>query len=228
VGGGSSVLRPGEISLAHRGVLFLDELGEFNGTVLDNLRQPLEEGVIRVARAAVKTTFPARVLLVGAMNPCPCAQGGPPGSCRCTPKALARYTRRLSGPLLDRFDLRVEVGRPDVDELMATVPPSESTDVVAARIRAARACAEARGVPSNADLQSWQLDGFAPLESTARRLVERALASGRLTGRGLGAVRRVALTIADLADESPPLGAAHVSAALALRAEPSFTLPRLA
>jgi magnesium chelatase family protein len=228
VGGGSSVLRPGEVSLAHRGILFLDELGEFNGTVLDNLRQPLEEGVIRVSRAAAKATFPARVLLVGAMNPCPCAQGGPPGSCRCTPKALARYTRRLSGPLLDRFDLRVEVGRPDVDDLMATVPPSESTPTVAARVRAARACAAARGVATNADLQSWQLDGFAPLAAGARRLVERALASGRLTGRGLGAVRRVALTIADLADESPPLGTGHVSAALALRAEPSFTAPRLA
>ncbi|HEV7758760.1 MAG TPA: YifB family Mg chelatase-like AAA ATPase [Acidimicrobiales bacterium] len=228
VGGGSSVLRPGEVSLAHRGVLFLDELGEFNGTVLDNLRQPLEEGVIRVARAAVKASFPARVLLVGAMNPCPCAQGGPPGTCRCTPKALARYTRRLSGPLLDRFDLRVEVGRPDVHELMATVAASESTRTVAARVRAARACASRRGVPSNADLQSWQLDGFAPLEATARRLVERALSSGRLTGRGLGAVRRVALTIADLADEGPPLGAAHVSAALALRADPSFLTTRLA
>jgi magnesium chelatase family protein len=228
VGGGSSLLRPGEVSLAHRGVLFLDELGEFNGTVLDNLRQPLEEGVIRVARAAVKATFPARVLLVGAMNPCPCAQGGPPGSCRCTSKALARYTRRLSGPLLDRFDLRVEVGRPEVHDLMAAVPPGESTGTVAARVRSARACAAARGVVSNADLQSWQLEGFAPLEAAARRLVERALASGRLTGRGLGAVRRVALTIADLADEHPPLGTGHVSAALALRTEPSFLAPRLA
>ena len=228
VGGGSSVLRPGEISLAHRGVLFLDELGEFNGTVLDNLRQPLEEGVIRVARAVVKATFPARVLLVGAMNPCPCAQGGPPGSCRCTPKALARYIHRLSGPLLDRFDLRVEVGRPDVGELMATLPPGESTRTVANRVRTAREWAAERGVASNADLQSWQLDGFAPLEVGARRLVERALASGRLTGRGLGAVRRVALTIADLADERPPLGTGHVSAALALRTEPSFLAPRLA
>jgi magnesium chelatase family protein len=227
VGGGSSVLRPGEVSLAHRGVLFLDELAEFNGTVLDNLRQPLEEGVIRVARAASKATFPARVLLVGAMNPCPCAEGGPPGSCRCTAKSLARYTRRLSGPLLDRFDLRVEVGRPDVHELMAVTASGEATRTVAARVSTARARAAERGVPTNADLQSWQLDGFAPLEAAARRLVERALSSGRLTGRGLGAVRRVALTIADLADENPPLRADHLSAALALRADPSFLTPRL-
>jgi magnesium chelatase family protein len=226
VGGGSSILRPGEVSLAHRGVLFLDELGEFNGTVLDNLRQPLEEGVIRVARAAAKTAFPARVLLVAAMNPCPCAQGGPPGSCGCTGKALARYTRRLSGPLLDRFDLRVEVGRPEVHELLAASVRSESTQTVADRVRAARARAAARGVPSNADLQSWQLDGFAPLQTTARRLVERALGTGRLTGRGLGAVRRVALTIADLAGDHPPLGASHVGAALALRSTPSFLTTR--
>jgi magnesium chelatase family protein len=226
VGGGSSVLRPGELSLAHRGVLFLDELGEFNGTVLDNLRQPLEEGVIRVARAAAKATFPARVLLVGAMNPCPCADGGPPGMCRCTSRALARYTRRVSGPLLDRFDLRVEVGRPEVHDLLSTTVTAESTATVASRVQAARACAAARGVPSNADLQSWQLDECAPLDAGARSRVERVLTSGHLSGRGLGAIRRVALTLADLAGERPPLGRHHVTTALALRTTPSFATLR--
>ena len=138
VGGGSHTLQPGEISLAHRGVLFLDELGEFEPSVLDNLRQPLEEGVIRVARAMAKVAFPARLLLVGAMNPCPCGEGSVPSGCRCTPAARARYARRLSGPLVDRFDLRVEVGRPDVSELLA-VEGGEPTAAVAARVAAVRA-----------------------------------------------------------------------------------------
>jgi magnesium chelatase family protein len=221
VGGGSHTLQPGEISLAHHGVLFLDELGEFEATVLDSLRQPLEEGVIRVARAAAKVTFPARVLLVGAMNPCPCGEGSVPGSCRCTPAARARYARRLSGPLVDRFDLRVEVGRPDVADLLSEVG-GESTSAVAARVAAAHEVATARGVPANAHLPAWRLDDVAPLDRPGTRLVERVLRAGRLTGRGLGRVRRVARTIADLGGHDGPLTADHLSAALALRAEPAF------
>jgi magnesium chelatase family protein len=221
VGGGSHTLQPGEISLAHHGVLFLDELGEFDPSVLDNLRQPLEEGVIRVARATAKVTFPARVLLVGAMNPCPCGEGAVPGGCRCTPSARARYSRRLSGPLVDRFDLRVEVGRPDVAELLSEVP-GEPTAAVAARVAAVRALAAERGVAGNAQLPAWRLDDVAALDRPATRLVERTLRTGRLTGRGLGRVRRVARTIADLAGHEGPLAVEHVSAALALRAEPTF------
>ncbi|MEO6318931.1 MAG: YifB family Mg chelatase-like AAA ATPase, partial [Acidimicrobiales bacterium] len=112
VGGGSATMRPGEISAACNGVLFLDELAEFATHVLDALRQPLEEGVVRVARAAATVTFPARFLLVAAMNPCPCGYGSRPGGCRCSDGARARYQRRLSGPLLDRFDLRLPVHRP--------------------------------------------------------------------------------------------------------------------
>ncbi len=145
VGGGSGAIRPGEISLAHGGVLFLDELGEFQATVLDALRQPLEEGVIRVARAAVRVELPARVLLVAAMNPCPCGEGGALGSCRCSPAAQARYRRRVSGPLLDRFDLRVEVCRPDVEHLLRG-QPAESTESTAARVWRRRASAPRRGV----------------------------------------------------------------------------------
>jgi magnesium chelatase family protein len=226
VGGGTGALQPGEVSLAHRGVLFLDEMGEFLPMVLDNLRQPLEEGVMRVARASTKATFPARVLLVGAMNPCPCGEGGPAGACRCTPRARWRYARRVSGPLLDRFDLRVEVGRPEVGELLAPAE-GEPTRVVAARVAAARERAAARGLRANAELPSTRMEQEAPLTPEAIGLVERALTSGRLTGRGLGAVRRVGLTIADLAGDDPPLGTAHVGAALLLRSTPSFASGRL-
>jgi magnesium chelatase family protein len=225
VGGGSGAMQPGEVSLAHRGLLFLDEMGEFDARVLDQLRQPLEEGVIRVARAASKVSFPARFLLVGAMNACPCGLGGGAGACRCSPSARARYARRVSGPLLDRFDLRVEVGRPEVDDLLASVSGEQSA-AVAARVAAARRRAVARGVSANADLPAWRLDDTAPLDLAATRLLERALGAGRLSGRGLGGVRRVARTIADLTDDGTPLdaplGAEHVSTALVLRAEPSF------
>ena len=111
-------MRPGELSCAHHGVLFLDELGEFPSDVLDTLRQPLEEGRVLVCRARASVSFPARVLLVAAMNPCPCGSDGGPGSCRCSPAARHRYAGRVSGPLLDRFDLRVGIDRPDVAELL--------------------------------------------------------------------------------------------------------------
>jgi magnesium chelatase family protein len=227
VGGGSGTMQPGEVSLAHWGVLFLDELGEFDPVVLDNLRQPLEEGVIRVARAAAKVTFPARVLLVAAMNPCPCGEGGAPGSCRCSPASRARYARRLSGPLVDRFDLRVEVGRPEVDHLLSG-EAAESTAAVASRVAEARARAAHRGAPLNSQLAPWRLDEVAPLDRPAQRLVERALRAGRLTGRGLDGIRRVARTVADLAAHDGPLDTSHISTALALRAEPTFLNGRVA
>jgi len=227
VGGGSTTMHPGEISLAHHGVLFMDELGEFPASVLDNLRQPLEEGVIRVSRAAAKATFPARVLLVGAMNPCPCGEGAGHGACRCSPQAALRYARKVSGPLLDRFDLRVEVGRPDVGDLLSP-PAGEETAVVAARVVAARARAAHRGVAFNAELTSSRLADEAPFDDSAVRLVEHALRIGRLTGRGLDAVRRVALTVADLLEQAPPLTVDHVSAAMTLRTTPSFVAGRAA
>ena len=132
VGGGTPSMRPGEISLAHRGTLFLDELGEFAPAVLDGLRQPLEEGVVRISRARASITLPADVLLVAATNPCPCG-GGAPGSCRCGDAAKGRYLRRLSGPMLDRFDLRVAVGRLPGESLLDE-QPSESTAAVLLRV----------------------------------------------------------------------------------------------
>ena len=149
VGGGSWSLRPGEISLATHGVLFLDEMGEFPVAALEALRQPLEEGVIRVSRAGGTVAFPAQFLLVAAMNPCPCGEGVFEGACRCTDADRARYTRRLSAPLLDRFDLVVPLARPDPDQLLADTP-GEPTAVSAARVAAARARAGAGTAPAPA------------------------------------------------------------------------------
>ena len=220
VGGGSAWLRPGEISMAHNGVLFLDEMGEFPSAVLDALRQPLEEGVVRVCRARASVTLPARFLLVAAMNPCPCGEGGPPGSCRCSEAARARYGRRLSGPLLDRFDLRVVVSRPDVTELLQG-PAGEGTEVVAARVAAARALAADRGVRANAELAAADLDRVAPLTPAAWRVLEHRLRAGSLSARGLHRVRRVARTLADLDGAPSVIGEDHVCGAVELRTEAS-------
>lgn len=210
IGGGSAWLRPGEVSCAHRGVLFLDELGEFPASVLDALRQPLEEGCIRVSRASGGAEFPARVLLVGATNPCPCGwarqgerqadadHGDRMPKCRCSPAAIARYLRRLSGPLLDRFDLRVHVERVGPAELLG--PPGEPTAVVAERVRRARALALRRRADGvlNAHLDAASLDRWAVPDPAASTLLEIAMQTGTLTGRGVARVRRVARTLLDL------------------------------
>ena len=215
IGGGTSAMRPGEISLASEGVLFLDELGEFAPSVLDALRQPLEEGVVHVSRARTTLTFPARFLLVAAANPCPCG-AGTPGVCVCDDAARAKYLRRFSGPLLDRFDLRVSVGLPKVDDLVDGVN-GESSAVVARRVLAARTLAEQRNGVTNSAIAVDDLDRLAPLSPSARAVLRRELEVGRLSGRGLHRVRRVARTIADL-DGAPELIAeAHVATALQLR-----------
>jgi magnesium chelatase family protein len=218
-GGGSALMRPGEISLAHHGVLFLDELGEFQASVIDALRQPLEEGVIRVSRAAGTVTFPARVLLVAAMNPCPCGQGGAPGTCTCSDAARARYHRRVSGPILDRFDLRIDVAAPEVDDLIGGVP-GECSASVRERVAAVRARAADRKVRTNAEIPAERLDDVAPLSAAATDLLEATLRSGKLTGRGLHRIRRLALTLADRADRRGPLCVEDVALALQLRSLP--------
>jgi magnesium chelatase family protein len=223
IGGGSVRMRPGELSCAHRGVLFLDELAEFPAAVLDALRQPLEQGCVLVSRARASVRFPASILLVAAMNPCPCGGDGSPGGCRCSESTLHRYTARISGPLLDRFDLRVSVDRPDVAELLPSpervVVPGETSASVAARVAVARRCAARRGVVCNADIPGSNLDELAPLEPAAVRLLELRLRQGRLSARGLHRIRRVARTIADLADHPGPVPVEHVRTALALRYE---------
>jgi magnesium chelatase family protein len=219
IGGGSHHLRPGEISLANGGVLFLDELPEFAAGVLDALRTPLEEGVVRIARAHVRATMPARFLLVAAMNPCPCGAAGGPGQCRCTPAALARYARRLSGPLLDRFDLHVMVPVPEPSALFDRAG-GESSAEVARRVLAARRRAHGRGVECNARLDGAAVEQLAPLDDDARAALQQAVAGGRLSARGLRRVRTLALTLADLAGQDPPLARIHVLEAMALRQAP--------
>jgi len=217
IGGGSGTMRPGEISLATNGVLFIDELGEVPVHILDAMRQPLEEGVVRVARARASVTFPAHVLLVAAMNPCPCGEGGFAGSCRCSDRDRARYLRRLSGPLVDRFDLRIPVARPDASQLVGGTP-GESSVAVAARVVLARERARARGVRCNAELTGRDLESAANLAPSAVRILEHKLRIGSLTARGLHRVERVARTIADLADEDV-VSDEHVCTALELRAD---------
>ncbi|NLV53998.1 MAG: YifB family Mg chelatase-like AAA ATPase [Acidimicrobiales bacterium] len=218
VGGGTAALRPGELSLSAGGVLFLDELGEFPPVVVDALRQPLEEGVVRVSRARASTVLPARFLLVAATNPCPCGDADQPGRCRCSEAARARYRRRLSGPVLDRFDLRVGVARPDVSSLLAA-EAGEPSAPVAERVARARAIAASRGVRANADIPAGRLDELTPLTSGAQRALEGALEHGRLTARGLARVRRVARTLADLdgVDPAAPLSVEVVALAMTLR-----------
>jgi magnesium chelatase family protein len=202
----------------------MDELAEFPAAVLDNLRQPLEEGRVVVCRASASVAFPARFMLIAAMNACRCGADGAPGSCSCNETARSRYLSRISGPLLDRFDLRVRVRRPAVEDLLTprlsgpgTSHQAEPSAVVAARVVKARGRAIERGVHANAELPSWRLDELAPLGPGARRLLARRLRDGRLSARGLDRVRRVALTLADLAGAEGPLSDEHVLTALALR-----------
>jgi magnesium chelatase family protein len=233
VGGGSTALRPGEISLSHAGVLFLDELGEFATAALDALREPLEEGVIRVSRAHARAVLPARFQLVAATNPCPCG-GGPPGSCECDDLARLRYLRRLSGPLLDRFDLRVAVQRPSVDDLLDPAG-GEASAVVGARVAAARALAMERGGRLNADLHGDLLDLHARLTPAALGLLRAEMERGRLTGRGYHRIRRVARTIADLRavdgstapDRDADVDVGDVEIALSLRTRVRAAAPGL-
>lgn len=216
VGGGGTVLRPGEVSLAHGGVLFLDELGEFAPSTLDGLRQPLESGVIHIARAETRAELPARFILVGATNPCPCGNGAP-GRCSCDEGALARYRRRFSGPLLDRFDLRVLVSRPSVEELL-DAPSGESSAVVRERVAATRSIAMERQGHLNAQLTGEALEIHARVDSAGRDLLRRELEAGRLSGRGLHRVRRVARTVADRRGHTECVEEGDIATALALRA----------
>ncbi|TFI57412.1 ATP-binding protein [Sphingomonas parva] len=219
VGGGLRV-RPGEVSLAHLGVLFLDELPEFQRQTLDSLRQPLETGTISVARANAHVTFPARVQLIAAMNPCRCGHLGDPAlACSRAPRCAADYQARVSGPLLDRIDLHVDVDAVAAADLVLP-PPAEGSAEVAARVAAARAVQVARydgeGARSNAEADGDLLERVATPDEPGRRLLAQAAEAMRLSARGFHRVLRVARTIADLAG-SEAVHRVHVAEALSYR-----------
>ena len=219
VGGGIRA-KPGEVSLAHLGVLFLDELPEFQRAVLDSLRQPLETGNVSVARANAHVTFPARVQLIAAMNPCRCGHLGDPAlACARAPRCAADYQAKVSGPLLDRIDLHVEVAAVSAADLVLP-PPSEGSAEVAARIRAAREVQTRRynghGVRTNAEADGPTLDAVAAPDEPGRKLLAQASEAMRLSARGYTRVQRVARTIADLAG-AETVGRVHVAEALSYR-----------
>jgi magnesium chelatase family protein len=199
--GGGNPVRPGEVSLAHHGVLFLDELPEFDRRCLESLREVIEQGVVRIARANYGCELPARFQLIAAANPCPCGFYGTPGrDCRCDDATLARYRRRLSGPLLDRVDLGVTVGEVPWAVLRA---PSEgpTSDTIRARVKRARSLQRTRGVGKNASIPDAQLDELVQADPAALVLLGRAVEGWHLSARSARRLLRVARTIADLADQ---------------------------
>ncbi len=217
--GGGSPPRPGEISLAHGGVLFLDETPEFPRAALEALREPLETGIVTISRAARQARFPARFQLVAAMNPCPCGWLGSGSrigrACRCTPEAVARYQGRLSGPLLDRIDLQVEVLAASPEELLAA-PAGEPSAAVAERVAAAWQRQRARQGEANGRLAAARIDAVCTLDDAAARFVQQAASRLGWSGRRLHRCLKVARTIADLAG-ADRIGLVHAAEALQLQ-----------
>lgn len=217
VGGGSNP-RPGEISLAHRGVLFLDELPEFDRRVLEVLREPLESGRITISRAARQAEFPAQFQLVAAMNPCPCGYlGDPSGRCHCTADQVSRYRGRISGPLMDRIDMHIEVPRLAPEDLSGPPDPNAETSArVRARVERARMRQLQRAGKPNHALTSSEIDRHCVLEQSGRRLLEQAMTRLGLSARAFHRVLKVARSIADLAEESA-IRVPHLSEAIGYR-----------
>ena len=218
--GGGLKVKPGEVSLAHLGVLFLDELPEFNRAVLDSLRQPLETGTVSVARANAHVTFPARVQLIAAMNPCRCGHLGDAGlACARAPRCAADYQTKVSGPLLDRIDLHVEVQAVSAADLVLP-PPAEGSAEVGARVAAVRAVQRQRyrdeAARTNADAEGDLLERVATPDEPGRKLLAQAAEAMRLSARGYTRILRVARTIADMAG-SDGVGRLHVAEALSYR-----------
>ncbi len=219
--GGGTIPRPGEVSLSHNGVLFLDEIPEFRRDVLEVLRQPLEEGKVTISRAATSLTFPARFMLVAAMNPCPCGYFSDPSrSCICAPLAIQRYRSRVSGPLLDRIDLHIEVPTVPFRDL-TTDTPEEGSDAIRARVLAARAVQSGRyaheKIRCNAQLWPRQIRKFCAIEAPAKKLLESAMERLGLSARAYNRILKVARSIADLAQRDS-IEVSHVAEAVQYRA----------
>ena len=214
--GGGAIPRPGEITLAHRGALFLDELPQFSRRALEALRQPLENRTVTVSRASGSTTFPADFQLVAAMNPCPCGYlGDPKRNCRCTPDRVRSYLARISGPLMDRLDLHIDVQRPETARLLEQGADGESSAVVAERVRSARVVQARRGA-LNSRLPVGDLIGACKANTRALAVLKSAATRFGLSARACHRVLRVARTIADLAGDDG-LGAEHIAEAMTLR-----------
>jgi magnesium chelatase family protein len=219
--GGGSTPRPGEVSLAHNGVLFLDEMLEFPRSVLEGMRQPMEDGQVVIARVASSVRYPARFTLVGATNPCPCGRlGDPSGKCECSPLEIERYARRISGPLADRIDMHVTAGAVPISDLSAA-SVGESTASIRERVSRARSLQCRRfsrlpGVTSNAHAPGRWLDAKGEIQPAARALLHRAASTLALSARGYHRVLKVSRTIADL-DGDASVREAHIAEALRYR-----------
>ena len=218
--GGGNVPRPGEVSLSHNGVLFLDELPEFRRNVLEVMRQPLEDGHVTISRAAASLTYPANFMLVAAMNPCPCGFFSDPNrECKCTHKQIQTYVSRISGPLLDRIDIQVEVPAVKYAELSAEVT-GEASPIVRERVEAARRLQHQRfegtSIHANANMESKQIREYCKIESQAQDLLRVAINQLGLSARAYDRILKVSRTIADL-DENPSIEAVHVSEAIQYR-----------
>jgi magnesium chelatase family protein len=215
--GGGSVPRPGEISLANNGILFLDELPEFDRRVLEVLREPLETGNITVSRAAHHAEFPAKFQLIAAMNPCPCGYlGDAVGRCRCTDERIQRYRSKISGPLLDRLDMHVEMPRVPIEALRTSSTAIESTAMVAARVLEARSTQQHRQQCTNARLTNREMERYCKPTKQATALIERAVTALGLSARAHHRVLKLARTIADLAAKEQ-IDVGHVSEAMSMR-----------
>ncbi len=220
LGGGSHPM-PGEVSLAHHGVLFLDELPEFARNVLEVMRQPLEDGVVTISRAAASVTFPCRFMLVAAMNPCPCGYfGDPKKECRCTQQQIMRYRNKISGPLLDRIDIHVEVPAVQYDDL-AKLTPGESSQVILERIVSARNVQQERfkSIPSvhcNAGMRPKDIEEYCRLEEEAKNILKMAIADMNFSARAYTRILKVARTIADMAG-TDTITTPHISEAIQYR-----------
>ena len=214
--GGGGVPRPGEISLASQGVLFLDELPEFDRKVLEALREPLECGQITISRAARQTVFPCHFQLIAAMNPCPCGyQGHPSRACRCSPDSIARYQGKISGPLMDRIDMLVHIAPLSAEEMLRPAS-GESSSVIASRVRRARELQQHRQQKTNAALSGSELDALCEPDAGTQSLLRAAMERLQWSARAYHRVLRLARTIADL-DHSDRVTSLHVSEAIQYR-----------